>query len=113
MMVFLTMFLPIAGRDLRLLALYGTGVVFAAESMAQWMPPLLIVSCILIIPIAWLEFLSYSTALAESVWLIQRARQGRVKRGLKNAAVLVSIVAVMLLVAAIMETALVLYSGGG
>jgi hypothetical protein len=112
MMISLIMFVPVAGPIFGFLALYNTGTVFAAESMASGMPPLLIILYVLIIPVAWLEFLCYSTALAESVWLIQRARQGMMKRELKNAAILISIVAVTLLVAAIMETALVLYATG-
>jgi hypothetical protein len=92
--------------------LYNTGVVIAAEGIVQGIPSFLILSSLLILPFAWPEFISYSTALAESVWLIQRARRGMIRREIKNAAVLVAIVAVMLLIGATIETALILYLGG-
>jgi hypothetical protein len=112
LLICLVMFVPIVGPIFGLWAMYNTGVVIAAEGIVQGVPSLLILSSLLILPFAWLEFISYSTALAESVWLIQRARRGTIRREIKNAAVLVAIVAVMLLIGATIETALILYSGG-
>jgi uncharacterized membrane protein SpoIIM required for sporulation len=112
LIICLVMFVPVVGPIFGLWALYNTGVVIAAESIVQGVPSLLIFYSLLIFPFAWLEFLSYSTALAESVWLIKRARRGMIRREVKNAAVLVAIVAVMLLVAAAIETALILRLGG-
>jgi len=112
LLICLVMFVPILGPIFGLWALYNTGVVIAAESIVQGIPSFLILSSLLILPFAWPEFISYSTALAESVWLIQRARRGMIRREIKNAAVLVAIVAVMLLIGATIETALILYLGG-
>ena len=109
-LICLLMFVPIAGPIFGFYALYNTGVVISAESIIQGVPSLLVFSSLLIFPFAWLEFLSYSTALAESFWLIQRARKGLGRRELKNAAILIAIVAIMLLIAAAIETILILYT---
>jgi len=112
----LLMFIPVVGWVLGFWILYNTGVVIAAQGMtasAQGIPTLLLFFVLFIFPFTWLEFISYSTGLAEGFWLIVRAIQSigkkRVsfKRELKNASILISIVTIMLLVAAIIETALI------
>jgi len=63
-------------------------------------------------PFTWLEFLAYSTAFAESVWLTWRIIQHKGKKELVNTCIFISICAVMLLVAAIVEMAIISYFGG-
>jgi hypothetical protein len=48
-----------------------------------------------------------SIGLAESVWLIRRATQGYGKRELRNAAVLIATVTVILFVSAVIEIILI------
>jgi hypothetical protein len=110
-MISLIMFIPIVGPIFGLWALYNTGVVIAAEGIVQGVPPLLVFSSLLILPIFWLEFISYSTALAESAWLIKRAAQGLIRREIRNAAILVAFVGVVLLVSAVIEIVLINYFG--
>jgi hypothetical protein len=112
LMICLLMFIPIIGPLFGFWVSYNTGVVIAAESTTLGMSPILILLSLLIFPFAWLEFLSYSVALAESVWIIRRAVQGRGRREIKNAAILISICAVMLLAAAIIEMAIIQAASG-
>lgn len=109
-MICLVGFVPIAGPIFEFYALYSTGVVISAyvaydESIQT--SPLIIFLLLFIFPFTWLEFLAYSTAIAESFWLIWRIIQHKWKTEIKNACILISICAVMLLVAAIIEAALI------
>ncbi len=111
-MICLTMFVPFAGPVFGCYVLYNTGVVIAAESITAGLPPIIVLLSLFIFPFVWLEFLAYSTALAESVWLVWRIIQHRGKKELVNACILISICAVALVVAAIMEIFLILSLGG-
>lgn len=106
-MLCLAMFVPIAGPIFGSYVLYNTGVVIAAQSIANDLPPLITFFTLLIFPYAWLEFFAYSTAFAESFWLIRRIIQRRSRREIVNACILISLCAVLLLVAAIIEIALI------
>jgi len=106
-MLCLAMFVPIAGPIFGFYVLYSTGVVIAAQSIVQGVPPPLTFLILLIFPFAWLEFIAYSTALAESIWLTWRIIQRKGKKELVNACILISISAVMLLAAAIIEMAII------
>lgn len=107
-MLCLISFVPIAGPIFGCLVLYNTGVLIAAESITMGIHPLRILLPLLIPPFAWLELLAYSAAFAQSVWLSWRIVQGKGKGELINTCVLISICAIMLLVAAIIEMALIL-----
>lgn len=107
LMLCLAMFVPIAGPIFGGYVLYNTGLVIAAQSIANDLPPLITFFTLLIFPFAWLEFFAYSTAFAESFWLIRRIMQRRGRREIVNACILISICAVLLLVAAIIEMALI------
>lgn len=111
-MICLAMFVPIAGPIFGSYVLYSTGVVIAAGSLTEGLPSLIVFLFLFAFPFTWLEFLSYSTAFAQSVWLTWRIVQHRGKRELVNTCILISICAVMLLVAAIIEMAMISYFGG-
>jgi uncharacterized membrane protein SpoIIM required for sporulation len=109
-MICLPGFVPIVGPIFECYVLYSTGVVMSAyvaydESVQA--SPLLLFFLLFIFPFTWLEFLAYSTAIAESFWLTWRIIQHKGKREIKNTCILISICAVMLLVAAIIEAALI------
>ena len=111
-MICLIMFIPVVGPIIGSYALYSTGVVIAAQSIVGGLPPLTAFLSLFILPFAWLEFLAYSTALVESFWLIWRMFHHKMKRELVNTCILISICAVMLFAAAVIEMALILYFGG-
>jgi hypothetical protein len=114
LMLCLPMFIPFVGPIFGLWVMYNTGIAIAAETIAAspQVSPLLTFLMLFIFPFTWMEFISYSTGFAESVWLIRRGMQGRGRREIKNAATLIAIVAVILLFAAIIEVALILALNG-
>lgn len=116
----LMMFIPVVGWVLGFWVLYNTGVVIAAQGMsvsAHGVPALALFFALFIFPFTWLEFISYSVGLAESFWLTFRVIQSfaskgiSFKRELKNASTLITIVTLMLLVAAIIEVVLIMAIG--
>ena len=108
-MICLAGFVPIIGSPFECYVLYSTGVVISAYSVYKnlQMSPLLLFFLLFLFPFTWLEFLAYSIAMAESFWLAWRIIQRKGKREIRNACILISICAVMLLVAAIIEAALI------
>lgn len=111
-MICLATFIPIAGPIFGCYVLYNTGVVIAAESITQGLSPLIVLVFLFVFPFTWLEFLAYSVAFAESVWLTWRIIRRKGKKEIVDACILISICAVMLLAAAIIEMALISYLGG-
>lgn len=111
-MLCLVMFVPIAGPIFGLYVLYSTGVVIAAASIAEGLPSLIVFLFLFAFPFTWLEFLAYSIAFAQSVWLTWRIIRHKSKRELVNTCIFISICAVMLLIAAIIEIAIISYFGG-
>jgi len=108
-MICLAGFVPIIGSAFECYVLYSTGVVISAYSAYKNVQtsPLLLFFLLFILPFTWLEFLAYSIAMTESFWLIWRIIQRKGKREIRNACILLSLCAVMLLVAAIIEAALI------
>jgi len=100
-------FIPVGGPIFGFFSSYSTGYVMVAQSMSLGLPPLVVLFLYFLIPIYWLENISMSIGLAESVWLIRRATQGYGKRELRNAAVLVATVTVILFVSAVIEIILI------
>ena len=111
-MICLAMFVPIVGPFFGCYVLYNTGIVIAAESITHGLSPLIVFALLFVFPFTWLEFLAYSVALAESVWLVWRMMQHNRRKEIVNACILISICAVTLLAAAIIEMALISYLGG-
>lgn len=106
LLICLLMFVPIIGPVLGLLIMFDTGTLTAAIATSQGIPAVLALA-ITFIPIGFIEFTAYSTAMAESVWLFRRLLQGRVLRELRNVAVFVGICSVTLALSALLETALI------
>jgi hypothetical protein len=105
----LLMFIPVLGPLLGFYALFSTGMVVSAIATAEGYPLILVFFSLILTPVFWLEFAAYSIAISESIWLFRRILQGRSRgwRELKNACIFVSICAVLLLVGAVIEAALI------
>ncbi len=71
----LLMFLPLAGAALGMFILFDTGIALNAIATTQGYPVWLGLASLIITPVFWLEFASYSIAMAESIWLIRRLIQ--------------------------------------
>jgi hypothetical protein len=103
----LLMFVPIVGPILGCYILFNTGNVIGAIAIAGNYPLIVAFVALFLTPVAWLEFAAYSVSMSESIWLFRRILQGRGKREFKNACLFITICAVLLLVGAITETALI------
>jgi len=115
LLICLIMFIPIVGPIFGLYALYNTGVVIKAQIVVASSPgisPILAFFLLFLFPFTWLEFISYSTAFAESVWIVRRFTQGLGRKEIKNAAVLIAVVTILLLIGAVIETVLIQAMGG-
>lgn len=109
-MITMLIFVPFAGPIFGFLVLYNTGVALEAEARAMNAPPALLLFVQFLLPIIWLEFAAYSTAFAGSIWLSARILQKKAKHELVNTTKFISVCAVILLVSAIIEAALI-YAG--
>ena len=110
LMICLLMFVPVIGPILGLYIMFDTGVGLGALSVTTGIP-VIVGLAVTFIPIGIIEFTAYSTAMAESVWLFRRFLQGRGLRELKNASLFVSFCAVVLILGATVETALISIGG--
>lgn len=106
-LICLAMFVPFLGPIIGFFALYNTGIYVAASSISLGLHPIIGFLSLLILPIFWLEFLAYSIALAESVWLIMKATQGKLRSELPKTCILIAICALILVTAAIIEIILI------
>ena len=95
-------FVPVIGPIWGFVSFFLTGIGISAISIVKGHPPILVLMTLSIFPFTWLEFASYSIAIAESIWLFRRLLQGR-WRELKNTAILIGICAILLLIAATVE----------
>jgi hypothetical protein len=112
----LIMFIPLAGLGIGMFILFSTGQAFraifdiqaasgVATSTATNIPPATAFwALILVAAVFLLEYVSYSIAMTESVWLFRRILQNRWKSELKPLLILIGIVALLLIVGAIIET---------
>jgi len=107
------MFVPFLGIFIGTFAMFNTGSVLAAETItfnashSTGVPPILVFAFLFVYPFAWLEFISYSTAMSEGFWLIRRGLQGEWKREIKNLGKLILITAALLAAGALIEAALI------
>jgi hypothetical protein len=102
----LLMFIPLLGPIIGFIILGNSGVGLAAISYVQGYPVWVALISELLTPVFWLEFIAYSTAIAESIWLTRRLMQGRWLE-LKNTAILIGICAAILIVSAVIEVWLI------
>lgn len=106
----LLMFIPIIGPLLGGFILFNTGTVVGAVSAAEGIPVILALA-VTFIPIGLIEFTACSTAISESVWLFRRILQGRGKHEFRNTCLFITVCAVLLLVGAAVEAALISIGG--
>jgi lipoprotein signal peptidase len=71
------MFIPIAGAALGMFILFNTGVALGAIAATQGYPVYVGFLSLVATPIFWIEFVAYSIAMAESIWLFRRLTQKR------------------------------------
>jgi|SRR5665647_204799 uncharacterized membrane protein SpoIIM required for sporulation len=118
----LAMFIPVFGAALGMFILFDTGVALGAIATTQGYPVWVGLASLVITPVFWLEFISYSIAMAESIWLFRRLikaitskepGQGRLIlwRELKWTAIFIGTVAGLLVIGAVVEVWLITVLG--
>lgn len=113
----LLMFIPLAGLGIGIFILFSTGMAFRAVFDVQaasgfegpaslsGIAPLTAVLVLVLAGVVFiLEYVSYSVAMTESLWLFRRLLQRR-WRELKVLAILICLVAVLLVIGAVVEWA--------
>lgn len=103
----LIMFIPIFGAVFGFFVLFSTGTALAAISMSTGIPVFLNFFFLMITPIFWLEFISYSLGITMSIWLFRRLTQRRWHE-LKWTAMAIGITAGLLAIGAIVEAWMIL-----
>ncbi len=106
-MLCLIMFIPVAGAVFGFFTLFSTGTAIGAISMVQDVPVLFQFLVLVITPIFWIEFISYSLGISESIWLFRRLMQKK-WRELKWAAMAIGATAGLLAIGAVVEAWLIL-----
>ena len=102
------MFIPFLGPLMGTIILHTTGVVIAATAMSVNLSGVWLLLGLLIFPFAWLEFISYSIAITQSIFLVIGLLRSRFKNELFRTAFLILTVFVMLFIAAFIEAILIL-----
>jgi hypothetical protein len=103
----LIMFVPVVGPVLGGFILFNTGAAIGAVAVAGGYPVIVALFALFLTPVAWLEFAAYSVSISESVWLFRRILQGRGKHEFRNTCFFITVCAILLLVGAVVETALI------
>jgi uncharacterized membrane protein SpoIIM required for sporulation len=106
----LVMFIPIVGVAFGLFILFSTGIALGAIATIQGIPVILDFLILLITPIFWIEFVSYSLAMTASIWLSRRLLQKR-WRELKWTGISIAITALLLVIGAVFEAWLIIAAG--
>lgn len=106
----LLMFIPVVGAALGLFILFDTGVALGAIAATQGYPVALVLLGELLTPVFWLEFIAYSIAMAESIWLFRRLIQRRLGE-LKWTAVSIGICGAILAISALIEAWIISIGG--
>ncbi len=108
-MIDLLMFVPFFGPFFGVLVTYNTGVSISAESIttSSSVSPILILFFLFLFPFTWMEFIAYSIAFSESIWLVWRLVKRKGKEELLTTLILVLTCLLLLLAAAFIEMALI------
>jgi uncharacterized membrane protein SpoIIM required for sporulation len=107
-LICLVMFVPVAGAALGLFILFSTGVALGAIASTGGYPVYIGLLSLAVTPVFWLEFIAYSIAMAESIWLFRRLMQRR-WRELKWTGIFIGICAALLIVGAVVEVWLITF----
>jgi len=103
------MFVPVIGPGWGFFILYNTGRVIAAIAAINRVNPIFLLSLLFLQMHAWMEYVSYSLAISESLILTYSIIKRSFKNELKNMSVILTICSIILLLAAIIEFAAILY----
>jgi hypothetical protein len=108
-MISLITFIPFVGPFFGAIVMYNTGLAIGAETYAASLnaSPALVLLYLFLYPFTWMEFLAYSIALSESIWLAWSIIRRRAKSELVNTLILILFCMIMLVAAAFIEMAII------
>jgi len=106
----LIMFTPVFGPVWAGYVLYSTGRGLAAFGYVNKTSPNLLFAVTFLLPHAWLEYLSYALAVSQSIWLVLMARRHQFRAELKNLYKMVTVCALLLLLAAFIEILIISFT---
>jgi len=107
----LIMFTPFVGPIYGGIVFFNTGYVVAVIAVHNNVPTGLLFTNLFLYPHTWLEFLAYSIGLSQSVFLASAIVRGRFKQEAVRTCVIITICALILLLAAVLEIILILLQG--
>jgi len=102
------MFIPILGPIFGFYVLYNTGRMIGAMAIAEQLSPSMVLVGLFILPFAWLEYIAYSIAISQSFWLTLSLVRRKFKIELVKTCLFITLCALILIVAALIETVLLL-----
>jgi len=108
--VALLLLTPGIGPLIGAVILHNTGVVIAATGVSANIPSILIMLGLLLLPFTWLEFIAYSAAMTQSVFLTVGLLRRGLRRELARTGVVVLVVMVTLALAALVEASFITLS---
>lgn len=107
----LIMFAPFIGPLFGAFIFFNMGVVIAIIAIARGLNAGVLFSTLFLFPHTWLELLAYSFAMSQSVFLAMAIVRGRFKQELARTCVIITVSALILVLAAIVEVILITTSG--
>jgi len=113
-MISLLMFIPFFGPFFGGYVTHNTGVVIAAESLTSPspVPPTLVLLVLFVFPFTWMEFIVYSLAFSESLWLSWSLIKHKGREELLTTLILILVCLLVLLAAAFIEMVLIMALSG-
>jgi hypothetical protein len=98
------MLIPVLGPVVGVFVLHNTGLAISAVSYSADLPGILVFLGLLLLPFSWLEFISYSAAMTQSVFLMLALFQRRgVRKELTRTGLIWAAIFAMLIAGAIIE----------
>jgi hypothetical protein len=102
------MFVPILGPVYGAYVLFNSGIATGAQIQALGYPHYIGIIVNFLNPFVWIEFIAYSIAIAESIWLLRRIQQKQIMHEAKHLILLIALCVVILLIGAVLEAALIM-----
>jgi len=108
----LIMFIPAAGVAYGMFVMFNTGYVIEMLAVAQGIPAPAAFVSLFFLPFTWMEFVSYSIAMGQSIILAFTLFKGKMGQKLYETFKWVTVCAIILLISAVIEVILILTVGG-
>lgn len=102
-------FIPFAGPFFGAFVMYNTGLIIGAQTTVTSpnVSPVLVLFFLFLFPFTWMEFIAYSAAFSESIWLAWSIIKRKPRNELVNALIVLLFCLGILLAAAFIEMALI------